>query len=248
VAQKTLDPQAMALESLAQAIADPTPKLLAGAGKTPGFFKGRGPAVQAAIRLCEERQWLAPTGQFSGKGRSQKPLYAVTAAGLQAVLSQSEPVALLRKQQELLTGVRGVLDALARRLEPLEKTLGELNRKMEPPDLQQVLAKLSPAPGPPARPPDGAPPNSDWLEEVISLVRQQRERDRYQPLTLPELYAKLQQARPGLTLGQFHDGLRTLREKGRLRLTPYTRALATLPDPRNALFLDGEVMYYAELP
>ena len=51
---------------------------------------------------------------------------------------------------------------------------------------------------------------------------------------------------PGLTLGEFHDGLRDLRDSDRIRLIPFTRALATIPDARNALYLDGEVMYYVQ--
>ena len=82
----------------------------------------------------------------------------------------------------------------------------------------------------------------------MKLVTEQQQRDRYLPLDLPRIYATLKQSRPSLTLGQFHDGLRMLRDQARIRLKPYTRALATIDDARNALFLDGEVMYYVELP
>jgi hypothetical protein len=100
----------------------------------------------------------------------------------------------------------------------------------------------------PVRPHAEPTTDAEWLSEVVRLAAEQRQRDRYQALTLPQIYARIVQKRPGLTLGQYHDGLRALREQHRIRLSPYTRALATLDDPRNALFLDGEVMYYVELP
>ena len=68
------------------------------------------------------------------------------------------------------------------------------------------------------------------------------------PLSLPDVYAKVRELQPDLTLGQFHDGLRTLRDQGQVRLLPFTRAYATIPDLRNALFIDGEVMFYVDIP
>jgi hypothetical protein len=69
-----------------------------------------------------------------------------------------------------------------------------------------------------------------------------------QRLTLPQVFERVRARKPDLTLGQFHDGLRRLQDERRIRLSPYTQALATLDDPRNALFLDREVKFYVELP
>jgi hypothetical protein len=63
---------------------------------------------------------------------------------------------------------------------------------------------------------------------------------------LPAIYAAVVAYFPGLTLGAFHDALRKLHIEGRIRLCPWTQALALLPSPGNAIFWHGEVMYFAE--
>jgi hypothetical protein len=65
---------------------------------------------------------------------------------------------------------------------------------------------------------------------------------------LKRVYEHLRQTHPALTLGEFHDGMRTLHQQRRIRLDPYTQALATLQDPIHALYLDREVKYYVDLP
>ncbi len=250
MATKAVNPEAVALEALAQALVDPTPKVLFGSAKSPGFFKGATQAVKAAAQLCEERQWLAGTGAWLGKGASKKQTYRLTPAGLQAVLGQSETLVLLRSVHAALQEQTQLCHALRDRLgqlQPLSQVVEQLAQRIQPPDLSKVLAALQ-SPGPAVH--EAAPPSARlaWLDEVVQLAAEQKQRDRYNPLTLPQAYRALQGKHPGLTLGEYHEGLRTLRDQGRIRLGPYTRALATIEDPRNALFLDGEVMYYVELP
>ena len=88
-----------------------------------------------------------------------------------------------------------------------------------------------------------APGGTDqaWQEEI---VRRASGADSSNPLPLPELFQDLRQTWPDLDLGQFHNGLRMLRDAGRIRLLPYTRAYAEIAGCREAMFLDGEVMYY----
>jgi hypothetical protein len=249
---KPVNFQTVALQALTQALTDPAPRVLLGSGKQPGFFKGSTQTTRAAAKLCEERQWLVGTGAWVGKGASKKQQYRLSPAGLQAVLDQSETHALLRglsdalrEQVQWFGSVRDQLGQVLGGLQPLAEVVATLVKKVEPPDVEGVLRRLNSMPGPPAPPPPNAP---DWLDRVIELAATQQQRDQYQPLALPALYAALQPLRPGLTIGQFHDGLRLLRDRGRIRLSPYTRALATIDDARTALFLDGEVMYYVELP
>jgi hypothetical protein len=90
--------------------------------------------------------------------------------------------------------------------------------------------------------------SENWAGEVVRLVTEQKQRNALQRLTLPQLFERIRARKPDLTLGQFHDGLRRLQDERRIRLSPYTQALATLDDPRNALFLDREVKFYVELP
>lgn len=90
--------------------------------------------------------------------------------------------------------------------------------------------------------------NLDWLDDAVKMITHHKEHRRFPSLTLPALYEGLRASHPRLTLGQFHDGLRVLRDKRLIRLEPFTQALATLDDPRNALYLDREVKYYVDLP
>lgn len=256
MAKKAIDPQTEALNALAAILADPAPRVLFGTASVPGFFKGSTQAVKAAAKLCEERQWLVGTGEWVGKGASKKQKYRLTPAGVQAVLDNSPSTVLLqglasavRHQSDGLTTLRDQLGVMIQQFQPLTEAVTHLARKMEPPDVERIVRTMhNPDPAAPATAPGTLPASPDWLDTVLNRVTEQRQRDRYQPLSLPQLFAALKAARPALTLGQFHDGLRTLRDQGRIRLAPYTRALATIDDPRNALFLDGEVMYYVELP
>jgi hypothetical protein len=86
-----------------------------------------------------------------------------------------------------------------------------------------------------------------WSEEIVRLVREQKQRNAHQQLTLPQIYERLKSTRPGLTLGQFHDGLRSLQDQKRLRLWPYTQGVNNVPDRRNALYLDQELKFYVDL-
>jgi hypothetical protein len=257
---KAADPQTVALQALAQALGDPTPKVLFGTAKVPSFFKGSTQAIKNAARLCEERQWLAATGEWIGRGKSKKPTYRVTPSGVQAVLDHGEPLTAVRglqstleQQVQLFGSLREQLGQMVEHVRPLTEVVNQLARRVEPPNVDQLVRQLSDSTTPrtsaaPAPAKSTPAATGEWLNDAVRLITEQQQRDRYQPLTLPQFFAALRRSWPALTLGQFHDGLRTLRDQGRIRLSPYTRALATLDDGRNAIFLDGEVMYYAQLP
>ena len=89
---------------------------------------------------------------------------------------------------------------------------------------------------------------ANWLEEVPRMAAEQKERNHFKQLSLPEVYRHLKERHPHLTVGQFHEGLRRLYEERRIALLPFTQALAEIDDPQNALFLDREVKYYVDLP
>jgi hypothetical protein len=136
------------------------------------------------------------------------------------------------------------LEAIRTTLQLLQENIGGVLNRMKPVDVDELTRKLTAV-----RP--GSPPAAtleDWGQEVVRLVTEQKQRHAFQRLTLPEVFERLRGRRPDLTLGQFHDGLRRLQDEKRIRLSPYTQALATIDDPRNALFLDREVKFYVELP
>jgi hypothetical protein len=64
---------------------------------------------------------------------------------------------------------------------------------------------------------------------------------------LPELYRYLRQRAPGLSIGAFHDLLRSLYERDRVRFTMWNGSLDRMPSPELALLISSEVMYYANV-
>lgn len=112
--------------------------------------------------------------------------------------------------------------------------------------VEALAHRLQSAPPPAnvaARPADAG----GWSEDLLRLLREQKQRNAHQQLSLPQIYERLKSTRPGLTLGQFHDGLRTLQDQKRIRLGPYTQGINSVPDNRNALYLDQELKFYVDL-
>jgi hypothetical protein len=64
---------------------------------------------------------------------------------------------------------------------------------------------------------------------------------------LPELFRRLRDAHPDLTIGRFHDDLREMHDRERVYLHPWTGPLYALPEPAFALLVGHEVAYYASL-
>lgn len=62
---------------------------------------------------------------------------------------------------------------------------------------------------------------------------------------LPELFRQTELVRPGLTVGEFHDALRTLHATEQVYLHPWTGPLYACPEPQYALLAGHEVAYYA---
>lgn len=239
-----LDSQKQAVDALASALAEPFPRVLFGTAAVPGFFKGQGAAAKKAAEFCLREQWLEETGEKVGKGAKAKSLYRLTPQGIQAVLQNSPALAVLqsldaglRAQQTLLREIQATLGQWAQQASSghLETMLRAAVEKLNPAGVQQTLERLSDSRGKPAAASRG------WQEEI---VRRAAGTDPARPLPLPDLFQDLKKSWPELDLGQFHDGLRALRDAGRIRLRPYTRAYAEIAGRREPLFLDGEVMYY----
>ncbi|MBM4073338.1 MAG: hypothetical protein FJ271_31110 [Planctomycetes bacterium] len=208
-------------------------------------------------------------GELPGKGKAKKELFILSPAGIQAVLAQTDPKPILESLRAGLeriesqsanivgevrgnliavletvkTTLLGALEPLAalRDLTSIKQSISQVLERIKPVDVGQFVNKAS---GPVQS--DAA--DDQWLEVVLRMAADQRQMNPFQRLTLPQIFERLKGERLNLSLGQFHDGLRRLHQQNRIRLGPFTQALATLDDPRNALYLDREVKYYVELP
>jgi len=137
------------------------------------------------------------------------------------------------------------LETFPAAVQELKAAIAKALEKIKPVDIDELTTKLAGT-----RPAAQSPQRLEmgWGEDVVLMAAGQKQRNPYQRLTLPQVFERLRAKHPSLTLGEFHDGLRRLQDEKRIRLGPYTQALATLDDSRNALFLDREVKYYVELP
>ena len=240
----SLDPREAAIAALLPALSDPAPRVLFGTAAVKGFFKGQTAAVKAAAEYCLREQWLQETGEKAGSGAKAKSLYRLTPRGVEALLRLSPPLLALQSVEDTLRAqkqlIQQVQDAVELLTNPslhqrLEQLLQAAVDKLNPPDLTKVIAAAGPA-GPAH---SGADPT--WREKLVQYAKQA---SGAQPVSLRDLFRELKKAYPGLDLGQFHEGVRGLRDAGRIRLMPYTRAYAEIAGHREAIFLDGEVMYY----
>jgi hypothetical protein len=197
-----------------------------------------GPEVQAAMA---SRQQAAVREQLESDRAAlrQEVIAAIAAKSKAKTGDPAKAVADLAK----------TVQQMAERLEKLESALRSGTDDPLVARIDQAFARFEQKLG-------GSQPVSEqsvatdaaWGDEVVRLAAEQKQRNPFQRLTLPQLFEKLHAKYSNLTLGQFHDGIRRMHDQRRIRLGPYTQALATLDDPRNALFLDREVKYYVELP
>lgn len=238
----------LALEALARALADPTPRVLHGSAKKPGIFDGAGKPAKDAAQHCLEHGWLESAGAV-GTGKARKEFYKISATGARQVLENSEPAALLKESvgslnasAKVLNEIQGKVSAILEAMQKQEDMVIQLGQKLKPPDLAKLLDGLK---QPSLSPSPGKSPGPDWLPALLTYLEEYQRKNHYGHCPLPELFHRVAESR-GLTIGQFHDGLRQLAQQGKVRLHPFTGAAYQLQDEQYALVAGQEIKYYAE--
>ena len=84
-----------------------------------------------------------------------------------------------------------------------------------------------------------------WAKQALTYLDHRRTSGAADACPLPELFAALTEKQNGLSMTEFHDGIRLLRKKKAVRLLPFTGAPSDLPEPEYALLDGPEVLYYA---
>lgn len=232
---------------------DGTPRPLQGTPASGALFpsgaKGT-PLVEAAT--VEGFIEIVDPPKPSKPPRRVAPRYArITERGRQWVLEKGSPLNLVAGLRDLLTSQGSALNAsveetqnglaeLVREVARLQQTIQEQVGRYQQASraLIQVLTQTKPA----------STGSTPWLEDAVRLVGERKRHNSLTRPTLPQLYEELRKLHPGLSLAQYHDGLRVLHLSRRIILGAYTQALATLPDHQNALYLDKEVKFYVDLP
>lgn len=72
-----------------------------------------------------------------------------------------------------------------------------------------------------------------------------RRSDAGEDCPLPQLFSQVEMTEANVTIGSFHDALRRLHQAGEVYLHPWTGPLYRVPEPRFALLIGHEVVYYA---
>jgi hypothetical protein len=228
----------LVLDALSRAVADPAGVALHGSKKTPGLFAPTAPAKQAAQR-CKDEGYLRVV-RTETKGKRVTEICALTEKGLAYLLSQVSPKQVLEDLVRALEMRRSQVSevvAAARQTQGSFEALKSITEKV----LQQVGK-----PGAVVVPPS-ANGSSNWHGMVLSHLARWQESGAMEDCPLPDLYRRSQQAAPGLTIGQFHDGVRQLHDREQIYLHPWTGPMYAIPEPPYALLVGHEIAYYASL-
>ena len=150
-------------------------------------------------------------------------------------------------QRSTLDGIRSELDVNSKRLDAQQTLLQRLQDRVAPPDLSALFSgggsTIQGAAGASPQPPAQA--SAEWLNKSVDFVRQYRQKNPLGSCPLPELFRGA--AEPaGISIGQFHDGVRQLVRERRLRLHPWTGPMYQLKDEQYALMLGQEIKFYVD--
>jgi hypothetical protein len=253
----------LVLSALTRATSDAAGVPLHGKKSAPGLFPSTAIGKQAAQRCCEEG-YLRPidgdadSSEEKSRGRAAPATsYTITDKGLGFLLSQISP--------------RQVLEDFVRVLESREAQVMQLvvlARQMQA-SLETLRSSIAPVLAEVARSPLAARQagNGD-LKEMFQEFRHEKvdsagvdpspallaHLDRWtgagasEDCPLPELFRQAQAAVPALTIGAFHDTLRSLQDVGDIYLHPWTGPLYDIPEPPYALLVGHQVAYFASRP
>jgi hypothetical protein len=233
------------VEALTGAVADPAGVPLFGNKGKPGLFPWTLPARQAAQR-CKDENYIRVIGSEK-RGKSDVELCAITQTGLAYLLNQVSPRQVLGELVQALQAREEQVGSLVAEVQKTQANLDQLRAVVE-----QVLQSL--ASSPPTMPTNGASKhlngsaNADaWIEDAMKCLVRWHETHATEDCSLPELYRQVREEVVHLTVGEFHDGLRTLHDQGRIYLHPWTGPLYDIPDPSLVLMVGHELAYYVSI-
>jgi hypothetical protein len=238
------------IDILKQALAEPGEQRLYRSGKLDGLFAGRtGVNAEAAERAL--REGLLEVVRTEAKGKVTTEWVRATPRAAEFLQSQASPVEALKDLRAVLQvnrqGVPLWLAEMRGQLQTLQERLAsEAERWTHCLDALagQVEAALRRANGGlPAAPESPNGPEAGWAVEALAYLDRRRASGKPECCPLPELFAAVREPYPNLSITAFHEGLRRLRDRGALRLLPYTSSAGDVPEPEYIL-LDGANLLY----
>jgi hypothetical protein len=223
---------ALLLEALAHALAAPGAAPLFSTRSIPGLFPNSA-AGKSAAAAALQAGWLSKI-RTQTKGRTAIDFVAITPAGQQHLLEQSDPRPILEAIHAGLIDRAGQLDQLQSALRLCRHDLDTLQARVEA--LAQTAASSITS---------TKVTLSDWPERLAVYLRNRQRLRPAEDCPLPELFHQARAIAPELSVGEFHDGLRRLQLQRQIALQPWTGPLHELPEPRLALMQGHTLAYYA---
>jgi hypothetical protein len=237
------------VEALRAALTEPGEQRLYRSGKLPGLFAGRtGAAGQAAAQALGDG--LLEVARTETKGKVVTDWVRLTPRGVEFLHEHESPVRALHEVRDALrvnqeaipvwlaemrAGLRALDDRLAADAGKWLQRLEALTRRVE-----EALTRLEAAT--PLLPPELTAAHP-WAADALDYLDRRRAGGAPDGCPLPELFAALSPRHPGLSVADFHEGLRRLHERRSLRLQ--AAGPSDLQQPEYALLDGGALLYYA---
>src|SRR5262245_15962487 len=217
-------------------------------GKFAGLFAARN-SVNAELATQALRDGLIEPVRSETRGKTTTEFVRVTPKGIDYLVQNESPLkaledlhAVLQQNEQglpqWLAGLHSRLDDIGRKLveefQTMSRTLASLAGRVV--DTLQRAERMGPAL------PEGAAGVLPWSNEAVHYLEQRQQAAGGERCPLPELFAVLRKKEAGLTIPDFHSGLRRLHDRGVIRLLGYDSPNGP-PEPEYAL-LDGATLYY----
>ncbi len=236
------------LDALKDALAQPGEQRLYRSGKIPGIFASRlGLNAEAVARALKEGLIEVRSDM---RGKTLIEFARVTNKGVDFIHEQESPAramdelrAVLKMTEEgipvWMQGIRQELNALGQRLTDEVQAVTHRLEVLS----QRVLESLRRHDATQPTLPEDAAAQVPWGQEVVGYLERRRETGVINHCSLPELFRAVTEKQPGLSIPDFHAGLRLLHDRGVLRLLAADDPRA-IQEPEYALPTGAQVYYY----
>lgn len=235
------------LAALRQSLSEPREQRLIRSGKDAGLF----PAKSQALAEQAVRDGLLEVVRSESKGKQTVDWARITPAGVAHLHAHESPKAVLEELRALLAvnqaGVPGWVESMTGRLNELTESL---TREAE--QWRQRCEALQQRIDEALRRVDAAAPALTngiaqavpWAGDALSYLDRRKQVGSNGACPLRELFLAVRERRAGLSLTEFHDGVRRLAEYRALSLQPFAGRPDELAEPEFALLDGARVLYY----
>ena len=217
-------------------------------GKLDGLFPSKSGLVGEAAALAV-REGLLEYARTETRGRFEVEWVRLTAKGVEYLYEHDSPKAVLGEMRQMLSAARSGIpvwqDEMLKSLEKLATDItGQMGDYLAKLDaltkrVDQALRRVEVAPDLSASLQSVVP----WGVDALAYLDRRTEGGALGECSLPELFGAVRGRHAGLTVRDFHDGLRRLADNRAVQLTPWAGPGA-MPQPEYALMADGRLMYH----